>query len=1595
VGLSGGIFAVSELTVVDARAALIARAMGYVSTEPSFARFLRAVAEATDPEDLRPSSPEVLEERFRKSYGRLGKRELASFNVYVVPSDRPGGRDIVEVFCADMPFIVDSVLAAVRAYGGVVRAITHPVLQFDPATYRVLEQPTPGSRLESFLHIELDPLPDLVVREAMKGEIEATLTDVGRAVAGWRPMLERVKKAVQDWHEHPPKAPPAQIAEGMHFLGWLAEHNFTFLGMREYRLDGDVGAKRLVPVHDSELGILEDPNVLFLRSGRNYVEMTGQHVAFLAEPAPLLVTKANIKSRVHRRGYMDYIGVKLYDADGTPSGELRIIGLFTSMSYATPNIDVPLIRKKVGEVLKRGGNDPKGHAGKALMNALDTFPREELFQISDDMLFDFATAIAQLSDRPRVRVLSRIDRFDNFVSVLVYVPRDRYDSDIRALIGVYLAEQYDGRVSAFYPHFPEGDLVRVQFIIGRDGGKTPNPSRDELEAGVMQRILTFGDKLKATSPNPAAIADYLEAFPAAYQANNSTEAALADIETIKLLPDERAIALRLGTRVGRESPIGLKVYHRGSPIALSDRVPMLENFGFRVIDEDTSTVTPAHGTEVFVHDMLLEADAAVDLSDHNLSQKIENAILAVWRREAESDALNALTTLRGLSWDDVEVLRALTRYLKQVGIPYSRDYLNAVLARHGDVAVALVTLFHAQNDPHFAGHRERSITQARDTIATAIDVTSSIDEDRILRRTLNLAEAVVRTNAYQRDQSGARRPALAIKFDCSKVEALPEPKPYREIFVYSPRVEGLHLRFGPIARGGLRWSDRPEDFRTEVLGLVKAQQVKNAIIVPVGAKGAFVPRQTPAGADRETVMREGTICYKIFVSTLLDVTDNLDIDTVIPPPDVVRRDGDDPYLVVAADKGTASFSDTANDIAIDRDFWLGDAFASGGSVGYDHKKMGITARGGWEAVKRHFRELDRDIQTSPFTVVGVGDMSGDVFGNAMLLSPQTRLIAAFDHRDIFIDPDPNPETSLAERARLFQLPRSSWQDYKAELISKGGGVYARTQKIVPLFAEARKALGLGNEQLSPSDVIRAILKAEVDLVWFGGIGTYVKAATETDAQAGDKANDATRINGADIRALVVGEGANLAMTQLGRVEYARKGGRLNTDAIDNSAGVNSSDLEVNIKIALGALTRTGQLTTQTRNEFLASMTTEVAELCLRNNYLQTLALSVEESRGLSALPEHQSLIEALGHSGELNRTVEFLPDNAALKVRMQAGKGLTRPELAVLLAYAKNTVNAELVASGVPDDPYLGKELYRYFPDRLTETFPDTVTGHRLRREVIATVLSNAMLNRGGPAFVNELSAATSADAGQIAAAYAAARDVYGTPDLNKEIDALDGLVPGRTQLMLYTEVQALLRREALWFLRNTSFEFGLAPLVERYSAGVADVRMLLGSLADPWLEGYIAERTARLESARVSRDLAKRFAELPVLSLGTDVVLVAEKTGTTVPEAATAFFGVLDVFGLGRVIEEGNGVVLGDKFDRMALDRALANLTRAQRDLTTDVLSAGDGDIAGRLEAWRKGRPEAITRAVTAVRDLTEGDMTVSRLSVAAGLLSDLARSA
>ncbi|MET0437452.1 MAG: NAD-glutamate dehydrogenase domain-containing protein, partial [Devosia sp.] len=1245
-----------------------------------------------------------------------------------------------------------------------------------------------------------------------------------------------------------------------------------------------------------------------------------------------------------------------------------------------------VIRRKVAEVMRKSGLDPLGHAGRALLSALDSYPRDEMFQIDTGLLAEFSEAIAALYDRPRVRVLPRIDRFDNFVSILVFVPRDRYDGDVRARITRYLAEIYDGRVSAYYPNFPEGDLVRLHVIIGRLGGVTPNPSRTELESRVEALTQDFSDLLQKAAPDPAAISDYRSAFSQAYQSRNSAEDALGDIAVLREV-HEGGIALKLRSRQGAEGALGLKFYAKGGAIPLSDRVPMLEHFGFKVIDERTYTLVPRDGVERFIHDMVLAPSNGAELDVAARGAAIEAGLLAVWAGAAESDQLNTLVTQAGLDWTDAALLRSFSRYLRQIGISYSQRYIAQVLVTQAEAAKALVTLFGALHDPKLES-RGMAEAAARDIIAAQLEATASLDEDTIIRRFLNLVDASLRTNSFQRDADGQRRPALAIKYDSAKVEGMVAPRPYREISVYSPRVEGIHLRFGAIARGGLRWSDRPEDFRTEVLGLVKAQQVKNAVIVPVGAKGGFVPKRLVSGMARDAFMAEGTESYKIFIGSLLDVTDNLIDGDVVPPAETMRRDGDDPYLVVAADKGTASFSDTANAIAISRGFWLGDAFASGGSVGYDHKKMAITARGGWEAVKRHFREMDRNIQAEPFTVVGVGDMSGDVFGNGMLLSPEIRLLAAFDHRDIFFDPTPDAAVSLAERKRLFALPRSSWQDYDKGLISAGGGVFSRSLKVIPLSEEMQALLGLKKATASPNEVMRAILSAQVDLLWFGGIGTYIKAAEEDDASVGDRANDAIRVTADQVRAKVVGEGANLGVTQRGRIAYALRGGRINTDAIDNSAGVNSSDLEVNIKIALAPVVAAGTLDEEARVAFLASMTDEVAALCLRNNYLQGLALSLAERAGTSELPDHRVLIEGLEERGRLDRAVEFLPSDAVLDARAAQGKGLTRPELAVILAYAKLSLFDDLVAGRAIDTPYLAGELFRYFPQKLHEAYPAAVEGHRLKREVIATVLANAMINRGGPAFVSELMAATSASAGEVALAYAAVRDVYGLTSLYAGIDALDNKVPGSLQLALYAKVEALLYREALWFLRNGNVGASdVAALVERHKTGVETLRGAgVGLLSDKERDA-LSTRVSALVEHGVDAELAQRIGELPVIGNASDIVLVAERAGVSIEAAAAAFFGAAGQFDLFRIVEEGRNIALADRFDRMALDRALANLMRALRDLTADVLEAGD------IAMWRGQHEAGIARTVKAVTELTGGAATVSRLSVAAGLLADLAR--
>ena len=1037
------------------------------------------------------------------------------------------------------------------------------------------------------------------------------------------------------------------------------------------------------------------------------------------------------------------------------------------------------------------------------------------------------------------------------------------------------------------------------------------------------------------------------------------------------------------------------MFARGGAVPLSSRVPQLEKLGFRVVNERTYRVLPlgfGEDERIWLHDMSLERTAGGVINVVSLAPRIEAALMAQFRALSESDAYDALIVEAGLSWRDAGMIRTLGRYLRQIRAPYSQEYIANTLSSHPAIARELVAFFYARFDPRIdTAKREQDIGNVRSKIEILLSAVTSLDDDRILRKFVNLIEAAVRTNYFQLGSNGLPRETIAFKFASQKIDALPLPRPMYEIFMSSPRVEGVHLRFGKVARGGLRWSDRPQDFRTEVLGLVKAQQVKNAVIVPVGAKGGFVPKQLPPASDRQAWMLEGTEAYRIFIRTLLEMTDNIQGVDTIAPLDTVRHDGNDPYLVVAADKGTATFSDTANALSFEKGHWLGDAFASGGSQGYDHKKMGITARGGWEAVKRHFREINIDIQTTPVTVAGVGDMSGDVFGNGMLLSPCLKLVAAFDHRDIFIDPTPEPAVAWAERKRLFDLPRSSWQDYNASLISKGGGIYPRNAKSITLSPQARALLGLELAEATPAEVMSAILKSSVDLMWFGGIGTYIRASEETDERVGDRANDSIRITGNDLNARVIGEGANLGLTQKGRIEAGKKGVRLNTDAIDNSAGVNTSDVEVNIKIALAVPEADGRLSKDERNTLLASMTDEVADLVLRNNYLQSLSLSLTQRQGAAELPFIRRFMRYLEQEGRLDRAVEDLPDDNILMAMERRAEGITRPEIAVLLAYAKLALHDALLASDVPDEPYLARELTRYFPQELLNKFPDAIQTHRLRREIVATQLANAMINRGGSTLITRLMDQTNAEAPAIARAYALTRDAYGLTDLNNEIDALDRTIDGGLQITLYSRVQELLYGRIVWFLRHVVRKgIDLDSAVALYAKGIADISQSLNEVLTPEARVALAKEVSNLTAQGVSEGLAVRIAQLPALAAAPDIVLVAGKTGQKVKDVAQTHFAVSVRFKLDALIAEARDITTSDYYDRLALDRAIDSINAAHRAMTGDMASKGLSGSSG-IPTWISQRGNDAQIIQETVDQIVTSGLNLSKLTLAASLLGDL----
>ena len=1517
---------------------------------------------------------------------------------------------VVEIVNDDMPFLVDSVMAEIQSRGISARLVLHPIFKTRrDASGALLAIVGPGDRAwsdgsqESYISVHVDAMPAQAAEELVRS-LSRILDGVRLVVGDWQSMRARLRQASHILETSPSNVPKEQLAEAIAFLSWLDDGHFTFLGGREFRLQGTAESGELIPVEGSGLGLMRDPAMQVLRRGSELVAMTPEVRRFFFEPMPLIITKSNVISRIHRRAHMDYVGVKIYGADGRPVGELRVVGLFTTAAYVQSPLKIPILRHKVESVLAASGHPPESHAGKALLNVIESFPRDELFQIAAEDLSRWTAGIVDLELRPRVRVFARADRFDRFVSVLLYVPRDRYTTTVRERIGAYLSDMYKGHVSAFFPHFTDGPLVRVQFIIGRREGPTPSVDPGIVEDAVARIVRTWSDHLSellaaAGDESRALIVKYGDAFPAGYMETFPSERALEDINRIERLGADRPLAIDFyhepGAANGR---IRVGIYRFDTPMRLSERVPVLENLGFSVIDERSYRLTPKFETgrrEVVLHDMVLETQDGATL-DGRTHRRIEDCFLAIFFGRSDNDSFNRLIVSAGAAWREVATLRAYAAFLRQLGSPFGLRYLADTLHRHAGLARDLLELFHIRFNPDTGGDlagRKAGEAPVRTRIDGALASVPSLDEDRILRQFLALVDATVRTNFYRQDATGAPPEVISFKLSSKELAVAPHPRPFRDIWVYSPRVEGVHLRFAPIARGGIRWSDRAQDFRTEVLGLAKAQQVKNAVIVPAGAKGGFLPKQMPRTPTREEMQKEGVAAYSIFISALLDITDNIKDGAIVSPQRVVRHDEDDPYLVVAADKGTATFSDTANNIAIAHDFWLGDAFASGGSEGYDHKGIGITARGAWECVKRHFREMDKDIQTVPFTAVGVGDMSGDVFGNGMMLSPGTKLLAAFDHRDIFIDPNPDPAAGLAERKRLFGLPRSSWQDYDKAKISAGGGVFSRSSKSIPLSAQVRKLLQTEATEMPPTDLIRILLRADVDLLWFGGIGTYVRASSETDIDVGDRANDPLRITGRELRAKVVGEGANLGMTQRARIEFAAQGGRLNTDFIDNSAGVNTSDQEVNIKIALAPAMKEGRLSKEERKSLLVAMTDNVAEAVLRNNYQQSLALSIAERRSSSDLGAYGRLMRHLDERGLIERSLEALPSDAELIERTKAVSGMARPELAVLLSYSKIALLHDLLASRVPDETFMEELLSDYFPPALRKDFAGDIAGHRLRREIIATTLTNGIVNRCGPPTALRLAEEAARPISEVAHAFMAARAVFSLADLWRQLDALDGKIAGATQLDLYLRVQHVLNRNVAWFLRHAIAGANLSDMISRNRSGFQLLKGELANVATPGALRRLEQLTSDLIGLGVVQGLAADIAHLIVLADAPAIVDIARVSGRSIPEAARAFLAIGDRFGVDDLLGRMAQIKVADDYDRLAIAGAEGTLADARHSMTLSVLGATGNGRSG-LDAWAARQPERVQSAEQALAAIMAApELTVSRLTVAATRLADIAR--
>jgi glutamate dehydrogenase len=1511
----------------------------------------------------------------------------------------------------DMPFLVDSIRIELNRRNISIHLIKSTVFNVTrDAKFQlvdIVDAPNVEqlSSKEAFVYLEINLLTHKAELEDITQSLLLVLAELSVVVRDFKPMLEAVTAAAENLNHASKSVAVANVSESQDLLAWLRDSNFTFLGYSEYEFGEREGKKFLREKVDKRLGVFA-----YKGGEANFAEtddLNAGMARFHLTPQVLTFSKSSVRSRIHRFAYSDYVVVKQFNELGDVIGEMRFLGLYTSSVYTMMPSKIPLVRNKVSKVFERTGLSAHSHDGKTLKQILDTFPRDELFLSNSSELFDTVTAIARINERYMVRLFMRPDPFGKFVSCLVYIPRDVFTTQMRLRIQTVIGQAINSTECDFNTHFSESILARVHLVFKIDTRLPLNYSQEKLERQIREISRSWEDHLQGSlieshgeEKAMTLLHEFRDAFSSSYKEHFESRTAVHDIASIGELATSDDIAMSFYQPVGAEPNIvRFKVFRKTKTIELSDIIPLLENLGLRVLSENPYAIQKKSDEVVWLHDFKLSYSLPGMIDALRVKDIFQQAFSAVWHKQTVNDAFNKLVLSAELNWREVFVLRAYASYMHQTLFTFTEYYIASALVNQRDIARLLINLFITKFDPAFNSsetQRVENINQYRDAILTSLNSVSNLNEDRILRRFLALMDGSLRTNYFQLQADGNAKDYLSIKLSPRSIADIPEPRPLYEIYVYSLRVEGVHLRGGKVARGGLRWSDRLQDYRTEVLGLVKAQQVKNAVIVPNGAKGGFVCKQPPQMGGREAIQLEGIACYKIFVCGLLDLTDNLHEGKLVPPKNVVRYDEDDPYLVVAADKGTATFSDIANGISAEYNHWLGDAFASGGSQGYDHKGMGITARGAWISVMRHFREKNINIQQEDFTVVGIGDMAGDVFGNGMLLSQHICLVAAFNHLHIFIDPTPDAAQSFVERQRLFNTPKATWADYDSALISKGGGIFNRDAKTIAITPEMKQVFGIYEDNLAPTELMTSLLKAPVDLIWNGGIGTYVKSSNETHAEVGDKANDSLRVNGAELRAKVFGEGGNLGMTQRGRIEYALNGGACNTDFIDNAGGVDCSDHEVNVKILLNEVVSSGDLTSKQRNQLLASMTNNIADLVLKNNYRQTQAISIAEVESLARGAEYRRFMSTLESQKRLNRKLEFLPADDILLERQSHSLGLTRPELSILISYAKAVLKEDLAADNIADNAYVAKAVEGAFPEKIATEFPVPLYSHRLKREIAATQIANDMVNNMGISFAQRLTESTGASLGDVAKAYIAARDVYQMEQFILDLQALDHQLPAKTQYELMINMMRRVRRATRWFLRNRRSNIDPAVEVDFFGPAVASISaqlpvLLLGAQLEELQAQY-----QRLQESGVPQDLIVRASSASYLFSGFSVAEAARRSGRDIAAVTQLYFLLSDTLSLPWFANQIANLKVETFWQAMARESYMDDLESQLRSLTISLIECTNEttNMADLLESWSTQQSTLINRWKLMVNELQAASGTdFAVFSVALRELLDLAQ--